>query len=117
MKYGISPNLRIAETAEIEILKEEVLEDIFEEKYENQDKEFLNLIDRYTTYKGDEILKNIVLEIYKNIQSMPFPEKWLEEKVESFNIEEISFEQTIWGKILIEIVKENLKDRCIKNKK
>lgn len=117
MKYGISPNLRIAENTEIEILKEETIEEIFEEKYENQDKEFLSLIDKYTSYKGDEILKNIVLEIYSYIQSIPFPEEWLEKQVESFNIDEISFEQTIWGKVLIEIVKENLKDRYIKNKK
>jgi len=116
LKYGISPNLRIAETTEIEILKEETIEDIFEEKYENQDKEFLSLVDKYTSYKGDDVLKEIILEIYRYIQSMPFPEEWLEEKVENFDIKETSFEQTIWGKILIETVKESLKDRYFKNK-
>ena len=53
-EIGISPNLKIAEGTEIEILKEETIEDLFEEKYESQDEEFLNLINTYTNYKGDE---------------------------------------------------------------
>ena len=40
----ISPNFRIADTAEIDLLKQEVLEKLFEEKYENHDKEFEKLI-------------------------------------------------------------------------
>ncbi|MCI9366051.1 MAG: hypothetical protein HFJ54_05830 [Clostridia bacterium] len=109
--------MRIAESTEIEILKEEILEDIFEEKYEKQDKDFLNLIDKYTSYKGDDILKEITLKIYLYIQSMPFPEQWLEEKIKEFNIKNTSFEKTIWGEILIKIVKDELEDRNIKIKK
>ena len=109
-EIDISPNLKIAEQTEIEILKMETLEDLFEEKYESEDKDFLKLIDIYTGYRGDEVLKEIIVEIYGYIQSTPFPEKWLKEKVEMFNLEEISFEQTVWGKILFERVKEELQD-------
>ena len=34
---NISPNFRIADTTEIELLKQEVLVDIFEQKYENKE--------------------------------------------------------------------------------
>ena len=50
---NISPNFRIADTTEIELLKQEVLEDIFEEKYENQDEDFAELINTYTSYRDD----------------------------------------------------------------
>ena len=113
-EIGISPNLKIAEGTEVEILKQETLEDIFEEKYEAQDKEFLKIIDIYTGYRGDEGLKEIILEIYNYIQSTPFPEKWLREKVEMFNIENISFEKTIWGEILFQKVKEELQDGILR---
>jgi len=113
-EIGISPNLKIAESTEIEILKQETLEDIFEEKYESEDKEFLELIDIYTSYRGDEALKDIILEIYKFIQSTPFPEEWLKEKIEMFNIDNISFEQTVWGNILFEKVKDELADSILK---
>lgn len=116
-EIGISPNLKIAEATEIEILKEETIEDLFEEKYESQDEEFLKLIDTYTNYKGDEKLKEIILGIYRFIQSTPFPNKWLEEKIEMFNLEETSFEKTVWGEILLKKVKNNLKDRNIKIRK
>lgn len=113
-EIGISPNLKIAESTEIEILKQETLEDIFEEKYENEEKEFLELIEIYTSYRGDEVLKDLILEIYNFIQSTPFPEKWLKEKVEMFNSKKISFEQTIWGNILFEKVKNELEDGILK---
>ncbi len=113
-EIGISPNLKIAESTEIEILKQEILEELFEEKYENEEKEFLDLIETYTSYRGDEPLKDVILEIYKFIQSTPFPEKWIKEKTEMFNLKETSFEQTIWGKILFEKVKNELEDGILK---
>ncbi len=113
-EIGISPNLKIADNTEIEILKQETLEDLFEEKYETGNEEFLELINIYTNYRGDENLQNLILEIYRFIQSMPFPEKWLEEKVEMFNLSDISFEKTTWGQILFSKVKEDLQDGILK---
>ena len=43
-----SANFRIGDTAEVELLKNEVIEDLFEQKYIEQDKDFLKLIDTYT---------------------------------------------------------------------
>lgn len=109
-EIDISPNLKIAEGTEIEILKSETIEEIFEEKYETGEKDFLALIDTYTGYRGDEALKEIVLEMYNYTQTMPFPEKWLEEKIEMFNLSETSFESTVWGNILFNKVKDELND-------
>lgn len=110
MKSGISPNLKIGENTEVQIIKQEVLEDIFEEKYESDDREFIKLVNMYTSYKGDEPLKEVILQIYDFMQSMPFPEEWLKEKIELFNIKEESFEKTSWGEILLKKAKDELKD-------
>ena len=113
----ISPNFRIGDTTEIEILKQDVIEDIFEEKYENEDKDFQKLINTYTSYQDDTPLKELVLKIYTYIQSNPFPEKWLHEKVEMFNLQDKikqDFSQTIWGKILLKQAEEILEDAIIK---
>lgn len=108
-----SANFRIGDTAEIELLKNEVIEDLFEQKYSEQDKGFLKLIDTYTGYRGDEPLVELILNIYKYIQSNPFPEKWLEEKVEMFNIKDNKdFSETIWGKILLDSLKDTITE-CI----
>ena len=111
-ELDISPNFRIADTAEIELLKQEILEDLFEEKYENEDKNFINLIHTYTSYKDDTPLKEIILKIYNEIQSNPFPEKWLEEQVEKFNLTNLDedFGKTAWGKILLKDIEEEIID-------
>ena len=80
-EIDVSANTRIADGTEILLLKQEVLDDIFEEKYIENDKDFLDLIDTYTKYNRDEDLKDLILNIYTYIQASPFPEEWLEEKV------------------------------------
>lgn len=110
---NISPNFRIADTTEIELLKQEVIEDIFEEKYETEDEDFTKLINVYTSYRDDTPLKELVLKIDSYIQSNPFPQKWLEEKIEMFHLEgklDEDFSQTPWGSILLQEVKEELMD-------
>ena len=115
-----SANFRVADTTEIQLLKQEVIDDIFEEKYLNNDKEFLKLINTYTTYRDDEPLKELILNIYRYIQSSPFPEDWLKEKVEMFNLKSKlneDFAKTEWGKILLENLKEEITDCVVSLKK
>ena len=111
-----SANFKVADTLQIELLKQEVLEDLFEEKYINRDEKFIKLLDTYTSYRGDEPLKEIILNTYKYIQSTPFPEKWLKEKVKMFDIkdEKTDFKNTVWGKILIEELVEELEQNKLK---
>ena len=113
-EIDISPNFRIGDTAEIELLKEEVLEELFEELYIKEDEGFLRLLEMYTSYKEDTPLKDIVKGIYNFIQSAPFPEEWLNEKVELLNInaENIDFADTIWGRIIINNYNKNINE-CI----
>ena len=116
-EIDISQNFRIGDTTEIEILKQDVLEDLFEEKYEAEDKDFEKLINTYTSYKDDTPLKELILKIYTYIQSNPFPEKWLHEKIEMFNLSEEldqDFAKTIWGKLLLKQVDEILQEGIIK---
>lgn len=110
---NVSPNFRIADTTEIELLKQEVLEDIFEKKYEEDNDEFIKLIHTYTSYRDDTPLKELVLKINNYIQSNPFPEKWLTDKIEMFNLKDRldeDFANTIWGKELLKEVDEELVD-------
>ena len=108
----ISPNFKIADTAEIELQKQEVLEELFEEKYENKDSDFEKLIKTYTSYRDDKSLKDLILKIHTYIESNPFPLKWLKTQIEKFKIQDIKqdFSKTIWGEILLKSMKEELED-------
>ena len=116
-ELDISQNFRIGDATEIEILKQDVLEELFEEKYETENEDFIKLINTYTSYKDDTPLKELILKIYTYIQSNPFPKKWLNEKIEMFNLAdnlEEDFSKSIWGKLLLKQVNDVLEDSIIK---
>lgn len=116
-EIDISANFKIGDATQLEILKQEAIENIFEEKYLNKDEKFEQLLNCYTNYRSDDSLKEIILKIYKFIQSSPFPEEWLEEKVEQFNLKEkleSDFSTTSWGNIILENVKEELEDLILR---
>ncbi len=109
-EIDLPSNFKIADTAEIDLLKQEVLDDLFEQKYTENDKNFIELLENYTNYRGDEALQELVLKIYKFIQSSPFPIKWLQEKLELLKIEDKDISQTIWGKLIIQTVDDDIQE-------
>ena len=109
-EIDLPSNFKIADTAEIDLLKQEVLDDLFEQKYTENDKDFIELLENYTNYRGDEALQELVLKIYKFIQSSPFPIKWLQEKLELLKIEYKDIFQTIWGDLIIQTVEDDIQE-------
>ena len=109
-EIDISANSRIADETEMLLLKQDVIEDIFEEKYIENNKDFLTLIDTYTKYNRDEELRDLILKIHKYMQSNPFPEDWLNKKIELLNTENKeeykNFSNTPWGKIITKKIEE-----------
>lgn len=110
---NVSPNFRIADTPEIELLKQEVLEELFEKKYLEEEENFTKLINIYTSYRDDTPLKELIISIYDYINTSPFPLKWLNEKIEMFNIEDSldkDFSETVWGKVLLKEIEDEIID-------
>lgn len=114
-EIDVSANTRIADDSEILLLQQEVIDDLFEEKYEEEDSNFIKLIKTYTKYNQDEVLKDLTLRVYSYIQASPFPEEWLEEQIEKLNIEDgTNFSDTVWGKIITENANQILEDSILK---
>ena len=114
-EIDVSANTRIADDSEILLLQQEVIDDLFEEKYEEEDSNFIKLIKIYTKYNQDEVLKDLILRVYSYIQASPFPEEWLEEQIGKLNIEDdTNFSDTVWGKIITENANQILEDSILK---
>ena len=105
-----SANFRIAEESETILLKQDVLDDIFENKYNEQDKEFINLMEKYCKYNDEEEIREIILKIFEYIQGMPFPLEWLHNQVEKYNEEITNFGDTEFGKIILNYISEFLEE-------
>src|SRR5690554_6038217 len=81
---NLDPGFRIGDQTECELIKLEVMEEMLESEYEKGNEIFLGLVERFSGSKQDTDLQNLVLKLHEFIQSKPFPEKWLEERVEDF---------------------------------
>ena len=64
---GLDPGFRIANETESELMRLDVLDQLFEQKYEGagDDGAFLRLADRYGGERGDEPLYRLVQQLYR----------------------------------------------------
>ncbi|MEN8078902.1 helicase-exonuclease AddAB subunit AddA [Clostridioides difficile] len=97
----LDPSFRIGDETEATLMKNEIIEELFEEYYEEDNEEFKNLIEAYSGSKDDEKLKEMILSLYRFSMSGPWPEQWLMEKAEDFNISTIEeLDKSPWVKVL-----------------
>ncbi|SFU38939.1 DNA helicase/exodeoxyribonuclease V, subunit A [Clostridium sp. DSM 8431] len=99
----LDPGFRILDETEGTLLKAEVLEELFEDKYEEENQDFLDLVDAYSDSRSDQKLKDIILDLYRFSMSGPWPDKWLREKAEEFNIQsKDELLKSTWVTVLME---------------
>ncbi len=84
---ALDPRFRIADDVEGILLKAEVLEEYFEEKYEVGDSVFLALVEALGGEKDDQALQDLVLKLYEFSRSQADPEDWLKATAEQFRAE------------------------------
>ncbi|MGK9251725.1 helicase-exonuclease AddAB subunit AddA [Paenibacillus humicus] len=85
---GLDPGFRVANETEAELLRLEVLDELFEERYAGDaggDGDFLRLADRYGGEKGDEPLYRLVQQLYDFSRSQPWPDDWLRAMAAAFS--------------------------------
>lgn len=105
-KINIDPNFRIGDQTECSLLKQECIEEIFEQYYESRNTGFLNLVESYAEKRGDKDLQDIILSIYNFSMASPYPKKWLEDSAELFNInDDFDFSNSIWSESILSNVK------------
>lgn len=101
---GIDPAVRVADETECELMKTEILDEIFEELYSSEDNtSFLELVDWFCKGVTDHELSDVVLSLFGFVNSSPNPEAWLTERQ---NLQQIrspeEFFNSGWYKFLIE---------------
>jgi ATP-dependent helicase/nuclease subunit A len=85
----IDPGFRIADETEGELLRDEILEELFEAYYSSETNElFFDLVDRYTNDRSDTDLQDMIRKLYDFSRAHPNPEKWLDEMVTMYDVHE-----------------------------
>ena len=108
-KISFDPKFREAGEQELNILRQDVIEKLFEEKY-SDDKNFVKFADEFGgTVYGDSGLHKIIFSLYDFSQSRPYPEVWLNSVVDFYEkpLTATTDEGKIWLDSLINIALEN----------
>lgn len=81
----VDPGFRIADETEGQLLRDEVIEDLFEEEYGKADNQhFFNLVDAFTNDRSDEGLKDIIVDLFDFARSNPSPDAYLDSIVSMY---------------------------------
>lgn len=117
-RIDLEPNFRIAEEAEINLLKEDVLEAVFNRNYEEKSEEFIQFVECFATGKHDRGLQELVTGLYFFAMSYPWPEEWLDTLADNYKFKSFEeMEEKPWMQILIEYIRQILQDVYVKVKR
>lgn len=85
----LDPGFRIADETEGQLLRDECLEDLFEEEYGKENNvAFFDLVDAFTNDRSDDALQRMIQEIYDFSRSNPFPSAYLQSLIKMYAIGE-----------------------------
>ncbi|WP_404323663.1 helicase-exonuclease AddAB subunit AddA [Cytobacillus firmus] len=107
----IDPGFRIADETEAQLLRDEVLEELFEDEYGKEGNEgFFALVDTFTNDRSDTALQDIIRDLYDFACSNPSPDQYLDSIVEMYNVDGVSsLEQLPFVRSLLEDIDLQLK--------
>ncbi len=103
-KAGVDPQARTLDQTESDIIKAQVIEELFEGLYESQDEGFLKLVACYSQGVEDTALQNIVLKLHSFTRSCPDPKSWLSKQQDE------EFENSIWYQSFVSSIEEEIKN-------
>lgn len=100
-KLDIPPTARIGNEAEMALLKQEVLENLLKEAYENNAYGIFDLSDFFSDDKSDAGLQDKVLSLYEFAMSQSNPDGWMRRAVEPYEAaQKQDLRYTLWGRAM-----------------
>lgn len=101
---NIDPGFRIADETEAQLIRDEVLEELFEEEYGKEGNEaFFSLVDTFTNDRSDTALQTIIHDLYDFANANPSPNQYLDSIVHMYDVDEtVKIEQLPFIQSLLE---------------
>lgn len=107
----IDPSFRIADDMEGYLIKQEVIDDLFEEWYGSEGEEqrnFFAVVDRFSNDRNDLEVEELILKLYTFATQNPWPEAWLDQLAATYDIPENWQEDELqW----LEIIKREVRNQ------
>ncbi len=99
-KTPLPADFKIADEAQLELLKEEVLSEVIEEEYEKADEAFLAFAEGYCPGKDDSSLRAIIKQLHNYSTATKDPIGWLEGCMDLYDLKDMTPDEYLfkgWG--------------------
>lgn len=107
-RLELDPAFRVADQAEADLLRQDIVEDLFEALYDEESAPFQALVEAFGSDRDDQPLMEIVLKLYEFSTSQVDPHNWLENLAFAYNWRSTDeLIQSPWG----ESVRQGVKDK------
>ena len=83
----IDPGFRVGEEGELKLLRQDVLREVLEEKYQQKEQRFLDFTLAYGSGRNDKKIEELILKIYEYSRSYPDADRWIRDCVRSYQID------------------------------
>ncbi len=117
-ELSVSQDFTILDNSEAGILSDNALNSVLDEFYEENDPDFIKLVESLSSPKDETGLISAVKDTYNYISAQPLPLKWLSEVIESYR-PGVEFKNSVWYKSAIDYAYDmlsyalKLSDECI----
>ncbi len=110
-QIDLDPAFRIGDEGELKLLKGEVVRELLEASYAEEDPQkrfsFTEFVEAYATGKSDEVLETLILQLYETAVSYPYPKRWLSSCLEAYRTDTIEkMQESAWMRFLLSLAKQ-----------
>ena len=90
-ELDIDPSSRIAQDAELNLMKADVMEAMLEEYYEEASAEFIDFVEAFGSKSTAKGIEDIIMNVYNYAQNDPDPKQWYKNRYEETEFDEKKF--------------------------
>ncbi|MBO5994477.1 MAG: helicase-exonuclease AddAB subunit AddA [Firmicutes bacterium] len=84
---GCEPNFKICDDANRAILEANAMDKLFEGRFEEGDKDFLEFLRKFGGARSDDRVKDMIYSLSARLEAMPYPDEWLDQKTEELKLD------------------------------
>lgn len=113
-KLELDPAFRIGDEGELTLMRADVMQDMLEDYYAQDDERFEQFVETYAQGKSDAGIEDYIMQVYTFSQSNPYPERWLEEcRRELEGRDENDLMKMPWMRFLMDDLKKQVEELCV----
>ena len=115
-RIDLDPSFKIADEADISLMKSDVVADLLEKWYGEGRDDFHKFIESYSYTKSDAPIEELILQLYNFSMSSPWPKDWIRDNRSKFELGSLKdLYSASWMKELLDYVEQIIKDLIDKN--